>query len=232
MLMTVPYSAHSQGQQRKKGERQKVMDDPPWKVALTLRPSVHSQSCALCRVSARAELSLRQRLSQREDRISELKDALAAAKGNHSGERYAPHEARLSCPRPCFTSARDHPESYPRRAALPPRDGVQHQQHAALGTDSVDEEDVTHARRSPPSRAAAPEQNEEQHEAADHGTSFKLPYFQPKAHAAAEAAQPSLATSLQGSMQQTAVAHAEYAVKPGSQARTSSQDPPSQIPKT
>jgi hypothetical protein len=38
-----------------------------------------------CRVSARAELSLRQRLSQREDRISELKDALAAARSHHHG---------------------------------------------------------------------------------------------------------------------------------------------------
>ncbi len=36
-----------------------------------------------CRVSARAELSLRQRLSQREDRISELKDALA--RSHHHG---------------------------------------------------------------------------------------------------------------------------------------------------
>ncbi len=38
-----------------------------------------------CRVSARAELSLRQRLSQREDRISELKDALAVARSRHPG---------------------------------------------------------------------------------------------------------------------------------------------------
>ena len=38
-----------------------------------------------CRVSARAELSLRQRLSQREDRISELKDALAVARSHHHG---------------------------------------------------------------------------------------------------------------------------------------------------
>ncbi|DBA92530.1 TPA: hypothetical protein ACH3X1_002761 [Trebouxia sp. C0004] len=47
------------------------------------------------RVSARAELSLRQRLSQREDRISELKDALAVAR-SHQPSMHANHSRQLS----------------------------------------------------------------------------------------------------------------------------------------
>jgi len=48
-----------------------------------------------CRVSARAELSLRQRLSQREDRISELKDALAVAR-SHQPSMHANHSRHPS----------------------------------------------------------------------------------------------------------------------------------------
>lgn len=48
-----------------------------------------------CRVSARAELSLRQRLSQREDRISELKDALAVAR-SHQPSMHANHSRQPS----------------------------------------------------------------------------------------------------------------------------------------
>ena len=47
------------------------------------------------RVSARAELSLRQRLSQREDRISELKDALAVAR-SHQPSMHANHSRQPS----------------------------------------------------------------------------------------------------------------------------------------
>ena len=65
-------------------------------------PTLHTTSCsALCyRVSARAELSIRQRLSQREDRISELKDALAAVQ-SHQPERPSSHpRGRLPSPQP------------------------------------------------------------------------------------------------------------------------------------
>lgn len=48
-----------------------------------------------CRVSARAELSLRQRLSQREDRISELKDAVAVAR-SHQPSMHANHSRHPS----------------------------------------------------------------------------------------------------------------------------------------
>ncbi|KAL3148684.1 hypothetical protein ABBQ38_014099 [Trebouxia sp. C0009 RCD-2024] len=182
------------------------------------------------RVSARAELSLRQRLSQREDRISELKDALAAAKGQQSGDRYAPQAtSRPHSPRPFLTSTHNqaHPESYPRRAAPPLGDSFHHsrhkdwEQHPALGHENADEEDASHARQSPRSRAA-PEQSHVQHGAAAHNTNLKLPYFQPKS---AEPAQTSLAASQQAPMQQAAVAQAASAVKPESQAMISNQDP-------
>lgn len=186
----------------------------------------------LRRVSARAELSLRQRLSQREDRISELKDALAAAKGQQSGDRYAPQAtSRPHSPRPFLTSTHNqaHPESYPRRAAPPLGDSFHHsrhkdwEQHPALGHENADEEDASHARQSPRSRAA-PEQSHVQHGAAAHNTNLKLPYFQPKS---AEPAQTSLAASQQAPMQQAAVAQAASAVKPESQAMISNQDPSS-----
>ena len=48
-----------------------------------------------CRVSARAELNLRQRLSQREDRISELKDALAVAR-SYQSSMHANHSRQPS----------------------------------------------------------------------------------------------------------------------------------------
>lgn len=66
---------------------------------VTCRVDLTSPDMLLCRVSARAELSLRQRLSQREDRISELKDALAAAQHSPRQQHVMPqHRSRSSSP--------------------------------------------------------------------------------------------------------------------------------------
>lgn len=187
-------------------------------------------------MSARAELSLRQRLSQREDRISGLKDALAAAKEQHPGAHSAPLPARAHSPRLASTTIPDHSyqtyvKSHPRTDAKSPQDRAYHsyaqrlgpssglEQHPALSPEDADEEEQgrhgqLHRRSAQPhqSRVRA-EESHEQHG----GAACKLPYFQPKSHASAEPAVASLAPSQQAAVQQTEFAHADHA----------SQDPPS-----
>lgn len=182
-------------------------------------------------MSARAELSLRQRLSQREDRISELKDALASAKEQHPGAHSAPLPARSHSPRPGSTTIPDqryqnHMKSYSRTDAKSPRDRSYHSyaqrqrpssglgQDHALGPEDADEdEQARHGqlhRRSvqPPQSRVSDEQSHEQHGGAAHRAALKLPYFQPKSHASAEPAVTSLAPSQQAAAQQTEFAHA------------------------
>ena len=187
-----------------------------------------------CRVSARAELSLRQRLSQREDRISELKDALAAAKGSLPGPRSATQPTLSRSPRSCLTTIPDHscrsrPESHSHTDTQTPRDRPHYshaqqtgpssglEEHPALSPEDADQEEQV-SQGQLPRHHAQPAQNrvgaEESHEpqrAAAHRTAFKLPYFQSKPHAAAEMAVNSLAPPQIATLQQTAAAHADHA---------------------
>ncbi len=107
-----------------------------------------------CRVSARAELSLRRRLSQREDRISELKDALAVARSHHHGTHT--NHSRQPSPSPQhylsdhmhqpqdrhYSSAAMHTQSEghsPRgQFQQRPRRHPQHQQGSVLSLDTSD----------------------------------------------------------------------------------------------
>ena len=83
-----------------------------------------------CRVSARAELSLRQRLSQREERIAELKDMLASLQHGRQHATSDHHGATLcSSPRGPYHSTHHHglPPQLRTEAPL----AAQHSQHPA-----------------------------------------------------------------------------------------------------
>ena len=179
-----------------------------------------------CRVSARAEVSLRQRLSQREDRISELKNALAAAKGQPSGTRSATLPARSHSPRPCLTTIPDHsrqsrPDSRSWTDTQSPRDHPHYSHAQRMGLEehpalSPEDEQVSHSqlprhRAQPAQDRVGAEENHEQHGVAPHRAAFKLPYFQSKSHAAAELAENSLAPPQQAALQQTGAACADHA---------------------
>ena len=80
-------------------------------------------TCWVCRVSARAELTLRQRLSQREDRISELKETLADAESRHLGRATSQHCSRPTSPQRIVSTTQHHTLSHG------DREQIQHSAH-------------------------------------------------------------------------------------------------------
>lgn len=158
-------------------------------------------------MSARAELSLRQRLSQREDRISELKDALAAAKSHHTGPiTHATHHRQRSASPQHYPVDLSHQfqDSHHRGSAVHARPELQsprehvHQrpmrhsgqeQHHALSPEDSDtqhEEEQGQQRGSPRasphhgSRAFGSHREEEgPAQAGVRVDAARLPYFQP-----------------------------------------------------
>lgn len=157
-------------------------------------------------MSARAELSLRQRLSQREDRISELKDALAAAKSHHTGplNHASHHRQRSASPqhypmdishqfqdshhraaavyaRPELQSPREHVQQRPMRHS---KQGQRHRALSPEDSDTQHEEEQGQQRASPRGRLhhgsrAFGSHREEEGPAQARATAARLPYFQP-----------------------------------------------------
>lgn len=157
------------------------------------------QIVSMCRVSARAELSLRQRLSQREDRICGLKDALAAAQ--HSPRQHlASHtQGRSRSPSPSahvpdhaayHSSAQsDRLLSHSRAVSGKHHTTFSSRPHVQLNSDQ-------HQRHAQAEHSTARRSLERVHSDAEHVDSAdqrqhgaegqrhiaRLPYFKPKAH--------------------------------------------------
>ena len=157
-------------------------------------------------MSARAELSLRQRLSQREDRISELKDALAAAKGEHPATRSEHHPAQLLSPRQHSLTADDYshstrPALFSRSDTMLSRGRSQHSQEhehgqrrrSAISHKAAEEEAETavHQMSGVQLHIGIEADNRAQQQGTDaHRASAKLPYFQGRSQASVEQAAP------------------------------------------
>ena len=176
-------------------------------IPLDLSGNTAWKLCLMRRVSARAELSLRQRLSQREDRISELKDALATAKSQQLGT----HTAQSQSPPPqnCYANDIHHSKRSQLKAPWPqgqlqrrPRQHPdQFQQHAPSPDDSDYQEEEEGLQQSSLRAATRAHQGQHQHgapsprdreshnEAEEQGQPravqnpvARLPYFQPGSH--------------------------------------------------
>ena len=160
-------------------------------------------------MSARAELTLRQRLSQREDRISELKDALAAAKRQHPASRSERHPAQLLSPRQNSLTADDYshsarPELFSRSDTMLPhgrsghwRAHEQGQHPPAISLRTADDEAMPAAHVEEPQLSGMrlhggdeTNNNAQQRGPDAHRANAKLPYFQARFHAPVEQAAP------------------------------------------
>ena len=192
----------------------------------------------MCRVSARAELSLRQRLSQREDRISELKDTLAAARGHHSANWSALQPAHSLSPRSHSPAEDDHYQHtrhsvHQQSTSQLSRGRPQHRRvleqgqhrHHALSPGAADTEAATVTRSEAqqdvmetlPQFSVDVHHSKQQQGAEAQRHPARLPYFQSKSQVSAQLAgedsQPSAAPQ-QAATQHTTLAPAQPASHP------------------
>lgn len=153
------------------------------------------------RVSARAELSLRQRLSQREDRISELKEVLEGAQYSPRQRLASQHRSRSPSP---SAGMPDHAAHHSNARS----DNMMSNSHAVHHRDTrtskvYDSQHAQHRACSPRAEQSAnrnsPEyvdasnqhvlEDDQQQKATLQMQTARLPYFRPKSQEAAEDSQ-------------------------------------------
>ena len=146
---------------------------------------------APCRVSSRAELALRQRLSQREDRIAELKDILASLQhGPHHHATSDPcRHSPLSSPRAPDHSTHRHSPVLQTRADRHDTEQLPHhsmhttsprQHHSGVQLQGASPRDKPDSASQQTHTHAAGAQMQYVTKAAVH--TVRLPYFQQKSH--------------------------------------------------